>query len=135
MTSFSFEWMSKEFMHGYGYGISSMNTNLKRACLYWDTFILIFKYSSIYLLMGTRWESIVLTDLEVASWFENVLLNFRDTTGKGRYSVGRNLRVRLPLLSTQCRFCYYTCLLDTKDSVVRMSSQTDLHFPKASHNF
>lgn len=68
----------------------------KRACLYWDTFILIFKYSSIYLLMGTRWESIVLTDLEVASWFENVLLNFRDTTGKGRYSVGRNLRVRLP---------------------------------------
>lgn len=54
--------------------------------------------------MGTRCESVVLTDLEVASWFEKVLLNFRVTTVKGKYSVGGNLRVRPPLLSTQCRF-------------------------------
>lgn len=41
---------------------------LKRelACI-GNTFILIFKYLSIYLLMGTQCESIVLTDLEVPS--------------------------------------------------------------------
>lgn len=53
--------------------------------------------------MGSRCESIVLTDLEVPSWFEKVLLNFRDTSVKERYSVAGNLRVRAPLLSTQCR--------------------------------
>lgn len=49
MAPFSFGWMSKEFMHGYGYGISSMNTNYKEILLvlgHLYSNIQIFKYLS-----------------------------------------------------------------------------------------